>query len=329
MKQENIPAFFSDSIRNKAALALLSMQRHNWEQGTAMQAFYEAGRMDVVVCLAREAANRSLPDGRVAMNAGMSGITDPCSCGEAMIAAARETGEESLIAAEKNLRTWALVRAPRNEKGIVYHLTGRKQFWADSFYMLPPYLIAAGEIKAGLCNFYGLWDALYDREAGLLCHIWDDGTKTMEDPKYWGTGNGWALAALARIIPALPKEYEKDRQKMIQMASDLLDRVLSMRQSDGSFRDVLDDPSSFQENNICQMAAYTIYAGIRDGWIADTYRKEADELRSIALSSMDGYGFIHDVCGAPDFKHSGISPEAQAFTILCETSRLSLVSFSA
>ena len=50
----------------RAEKALLATQRHNWEHGTAMQAFLEAGRMDVVIPMAREAVYRQLPDGRPA-----------------------------------------------------------------------------------------------------------------------------------------------------------------------------------------------------------------------------------------------------------------------
>lgn len=39
----------------ESALALLCMQRHSWEQGVCMQAFYEMGEGDVVIRLAKEA----------------------------------------------------------------------------------------------------------------------------------------------------------------------------------------------------------------------------------------------------------------------------------
>jgi unsaturated rhamnogalacturonyl hydrolase len=37
-------------------LALLTMQRNSWEQGVAMDAFFEQGDRDVVGALAKEAA---------------------------------------------------------------------------------------------------------------------------------------------------------------------------------------------------------------------------------------------------------------------------------
>lgn len=65
----------------RATVALLATQRHNWEHGTAMQAFLEAGRMDVVIPMAREAVYRQLPDGRPAGMEPLDGVVDPCACG--------------------------------------------------------------------------------------------------------------------------------------------------------------------------------------------------------------------------------------------------------
>ena len=42
----------------QAKRALLAMQRHSWEQGVAMQAFWELGDEDVVLAMAKEAAYR-------------------------------------------------------------------------------------------------------------------------------------------------------------------------------------------------------------------------------------------------------------------------------
>lgn len=72
------------------------------------------------------------------------------------------------------------------------------------------------------------------------------------------------------------------------------------------------------------MCAYAIYRGIYDGWLERHYLNNADELRKIALSAMDEWGFVHNVCGAPTFDKPGMSPEAEAFTILCESARLHL-----
>ena len=302
----------------RIALALLSMQRHSWEQGMAMQAFLELGDTELVTTLAREAVYRALPDGRVATIGVTDGNTDPCCAGEALEAVARRTGNPVLAAGAQALRRWALEKAPRNADGCLYHLTAGRQFWADSIYMLPPYLACIGEYEAALKNLNAYWNALYDPASGLLAHIWDETAQRCTDPAHWGTGNGWALAGLARMIALLPEGYGAERDQLIQKARRLLDRVLAYSRADGSFGNVIDDPESFSEYNLSQMAAYTIYRGAADGWLSQEYLPHADQFRQAAHAHTDACGFVQPVCGAPTFDKPGVSPEAQAFALLME-----------
>jgi rhamnogalacturonyl hydrolase YesR len=210
----------------KTALALLSMQRHSWEQGVAMQAFLERGDMDIVTAMAKEAVYRSMPDGRTATIGVTDAVTDPCSTGEGLLAAYSATKDPMLGEGLEKLLNWALKLAPRNASGVLYHLITSRQFWVDSMYMLPPFLAAAGYYKEALNNLYGYWDALYDREARLMCHMWDDDAGKYIRAAHWGTGNGWALAGMARMLRLMPaKEYQEDKVKIRSMVTGLLDSV--------------------------------------------------------------------------------------------------------
>ena len=303
--------------REKIKLSLLAMQRHSWEQGTALQASLEMGDMDTVIAMAYEAVNRAMPDGRPATIGVTDAITDPCATGEALEAAARATDDPGLRRGADALRVWAMEKAPRNSRGAVYHLTTAPQFWVDSMYMLPPYLAAIGEYGAAMANFDGYWDALYDPEARLMRHMWDDEKRAYVRAAHWGTGNGWALAALARLIPMVPDPA--CRERLTARAGALIEGVLAWMEPDGSFHDVVDDPTTFREVNLSQMTAYTLYRGMTDGWLDRRYEKTADLLRSAAVAATDEYGIVHQVCGAPDFSHPGQSPEAQAFALLMDT----------
>lgn len=197
----------SNARLNRVALALLSMQRHSWEQGVAMQAFYELGQMDVVIALAREAVYRAMPDGRAATIGVTDGVTDPCATGEALMAAAHMTGDELLCSGAAALLHWALDTAPRSPAGVLYHLTTGRQFWADSFYMLPPYLAASGHYDAALKNLYGYWSALYDTDAGMVRHMWDEETKDISAQGALGhrkwMGDGGVVAGNRTAPPRL------------------------------------------------------------------------------------------------------------------------------
>jgi len=81
---------------------------------------------------------------------------------------------------------------------------------------------------------------------------------------------------------------------------------------------VLDDPATFVETNAAQMFAYTIYRGVRSGWLARGYLEQADKIRAAAHAKVDAYGLVHGVCGAPNFDRPGTATEGQAFFLLME-----------
>lgn len=306
--------------KERVALSLLSMQRHSWEQGTAMQAFLEWGKMDTVISMAHEAVYRAMEDGRAATIGVTDAITDPCSVGEALLAACKATEDPFLEKGKDALLEWALKKGGRNAEGVLYHLNTSKQFWVDSMYMLPPFLAAAGYYREALTNFYGYWNALFDPKAVLMCHMWDDEKKIYKKATHWGSGNGWALASMARMIGLLPKEkYAADIDRIREMALTLLNGVTKYQREDGLFHDVVDDPNTFVETNLAQMTAYTIYRGIHDGWLDDTWKEKADRMRAAANAKVNAFGFVEGVCGAPTFDKYGFSPEGQAFYILMET----------
>ncbi len=304
---------------DKVKLALLAMQRHSWEQGVAMQALLEMGDTQTVILLAKEAAYRSMTDGRVATIGVTDGVTDPCCAGEALLYAARLTMDRDLLSASQNLERWALESAPRSESGIVYHLTTRPEYWVDSMYMLPPYLMAAGHYIIALQQLMGYYNALHDNLSGLMCHIWDEKNRSYIREAHWGVGNGWAVSGMARIIAFLPESWKDEKRKIIRMATDLIDSLLQHMREDGLFHDVVDDPNTFVETNLSQMLAYALLRGISDGWLSqEKYSGYCEKLRAAVIKKVDTYGLVQGVCGAPTFDKPGVAPEGQAFFLMME-----------
>ena len=189
-----------EKLTNCVKTAALSTQRHDWEQGVLAQAFWELGDTETAFCMAMEAVNRQIPDGRCGQLDTGSSVTDPCSIGSVLIEAAESTRNDTLIHAKDALLDWALIRAPRNKDGIIYHVQGHPEFWVDSFYMLPPFLAQAGHYNEAMQQIDGWWNALYREELGLLAHRWDDEMGTFIRQDAWGVGNGWALAGQAFFL---------------------------------------------------------------------------------------------------------------------------------
>ena len=162
-----------------------------------------------------------------------------------MIFSFRETDDKDLGDACDSLLNWALKSAPRNHEGIVYHVPNRPEFWIDSMYMLPPYLAAAGHPEEALRQIYGYRTALFDRQTGLFSHKWEDAKQAFVRKAFWGVGNGWAAAGLARTIDLLPEMMSLQKQELVQIARSLIDCLLKYRRSDWLFHDTIDDPPKF------------------------------------------------------------------------------------
>ena len=208
-----------------------------------------------------------------------------------------------------------------SKSGILYHMVDSKQFWVDSIYMLPPFLASAGYYKEALHQIHGYWDALYFPNEKLLAHRFDDETGSFARDALWGTGNGWAMAGLCRVIDLLPGEMESERAGLIELNRSLVTSVSGYIREDGTAFDILNDPASFVDVALPMFFAYSVYRGMYSGWLGDEYFGLAECCRNAAHSRIDQYGFIHDVCGAPDFYSSGKSPEAQALYILMHAAR--------
>jgi unsaturated rhamnogalacturonyl hydrolase len=283
--------------------ALLTMQRQSWEQGVAAHAAADLGRADLVRLLAEAAVTRQAADGRLATVDGEAGSVNGAACGEAVLVS-------GFADAARRQLDWLVHRAPRDADGTLFHLLDGREVWADTVYMVVPFLALAGHPALAVAQIEGHRRRLC--RDGLYSAIWSAGTGSMRRAAHWGGGNGWVVAAIARsarLVPSL-------RGGPTDHAREVLDACLALRRPDGLFHDVLDDPSTFVETNAAQMFAYAAFVGVADGWLPASYAGTARELLAAATSRIDEHGVVRGACGSPTFDHPGTSAEAQAFHLL-------------
>jgi len=308
----------AEGTLEKVKLSMLAMQREAWEQGVAMQALLEWGDRDMVIRLAQGALLRQYPDGRLGQVSDNHGVTDPAANGEGVLFAAQATGDARFKEGADKMLRYLLETGPRTADGTLHHIDHKPQVWIDSLYMAPPFLAVAGAPAEAVKQVEGLRRLLWNGQAGLFSHIWDDGKKAFERRAFWGVGNGWAAAGMARVIKALPGSLGAERKRLAGYVREVLDGCLRHRRPDGLFHDVVDDPKTFVETNLSQMLAYAIFRGVQGGWLAKTYLREAEVMRRAARGKVDALGYVRDVCGSPTFEKPGIATEGQAFFILME-----------
>lgn len=302
----------------KVKRAMLAMQRDAWEQGVAAQACLELGDMQEVCLLAHDALVRVGPDGRLALCYGNKAATDPAANGEPCMAAAEYSGDEALARAAERMAEFLLHDAPRTDSGAICHLLETKQVWIDSMYMAPPFLAVSGHPREAVEQVEFYRALMLDPEKKLYSHIWDDAKKEFIRRDFWGVGNGWTAAGITRVIRALPPSMVEEKNRLIGYARELLDAILAYLRPDGFFHDVVDRPETFVETNLPQMLAYTIYRGVKAGYLDKSYLIQADAMREAVYTKVDEWGYVHDVCGAPGFDRPGTATEGQAFFLLME-----------
>jgi rhamnogalacturonyl hydrolase YesR len=308
-----------EKIVAKVESALMSFQRFHWEQGCAAQAILEyEGFNDKVAQLCKSTMLRFAKDGRIGIMEKNEAVNDTAAIGEALLASAEKTGDTSFKKAADKLYFYLKYRAPKSIDGIIYHFNIKNEIWVDAYYMTPPFLCKYGDFDEAIKQIKGMRQYLFNADKKLLSHIWDDDIGDFGGKDFWGVGNGWAMAGITRVINMLPKDREGQRLFLKAYLNDLIEGCIAWQRDDGLFHNVLDDKQSFIETNVGQMLAYTIYKGVAAGYVDKIYLIYADMAREAAYGKVDKYGFVQGVCGAPDFEHSGVAPEGQAFFILME-----------
>lgn len=303
---------------NKVKMAMLAMQRDAWEQGVAAQAMLENGDEEMVILLAKDAVVRQVEDGRLAVISCWEGVTDPAANGEALLFAAEKTGDERLRLGAQKMIEYLLKRAPRTKDGTLYHVSNKPQVWVDSMFMAPPFIALAGYPEEAVKQVEGIRRILWNPTKKLFSHNWDDGRGEFIRRDFWGVGNGWAAAGMARVINALRPGMVGEKRRLIGYVKEVVDGCLIHQRDDGLFHDFVDNPGTFVETNLAQMLAYTIYRGVRAGWLESSYLQHAGRMRNAARNKVDGFGLVQGVCGSPNFDSPGTATEGQAFFLLME-----------
>jgi unsaturated rhamnogalacturonyl hydrolase len=289
--------------QKRVLAALLAMQRQSWEQGVAAQASRDIGRDDLVRLLAHAAVTRQAADGRLANVDGENNAVNGAACGEAVLV----SGFDQAVRRQLD---WLVHRAPRDGDGTVFHVLDGHELWADTVYMVVPFLALAGRPDLAVAQVEGHRRRLCS--GGLYSAIWSADTGELRRADRWGGGNGWVVAGIARAIRLVPAL----RADLAGHAREVLDACLALRRPDGLFHDVLDDPGTFVETNAAQMFAYAALTGAADGWLPESYAEVGRDLLAAAARKVDESGLVRDACGSPTFDRPGTSAEAQAFHLL-------------
>lgn len=187
---------------------------------------------------------------------------------------------------------------------------GREDWWwCDALFMAPPAFATlarhSGEQRYLDYMHRAWWDSvehLRDPETGLFYrdqrYIPDGNGSEMREANgakvFWSRGEGWVLAAIARILERLPQD-DPERPRYSALLQSLTAAVVPYQHQDGFWRASLLDPDSFPapESSATALFCYGIAWGVAHS-ILDraTYQPHAERAWQALLSAIHDDGML-------------------------------------
>lgn len=194
------------------------------------------------------------------------------------------------------------------------HVGLREWAWCDALFMGPPslaylttatkdtrYLDMAAKLWWKTTNFlYDSTEQLYFRDESFFNKKEKNGQKI-----FWSRGNGWVLGGLVRMLENMPANYP-DRPAFEKLYKEMITKVISLQQPDGSWHASLLDPESFpvKEMSGTGFFCYSILWGLNHGLLDKAvYRPAAMKAWAVLVSSVNTegkLGYVQPIGAAPD-----------------------------
>ncbi len=184
--------------------------------------------------------------------------------------------------------------------------------WCDALFMAPPSFVqmwkVTGETKyldymdhqwwITTDYLYSKADSLFYRDDRYFERRSDNGKQI-----FWSRGNGWVIAALARILTQLPDDFPT-RPKYEQLYKEMASKLLSLQDEDGMWRVSLIDPEYLDQGESSGTAFYTfgLAWGINRGLVDRSFQPAVEKAWKALCNNVNAegrLGYVQQVAGDP------------------------------
>lgn len=185
--------------------------------------------------------------------------------------------------------------------------------WADAIFMAPPVFFdlsrltgdpryaefAHKEFWATTRYLYNENEHLYLRDSRYFARRDDNGRLI-----YWGRGNGWTLAGIARILDQMPEGFE-EREGYERIYREMAARLVELQHADGNWRSSLlaTDEAPAPESSGTGLLVFALAWGLNNGLIEGDHYRQSVELgwRALvnAIHPSGKLGWVQQVGFAP------------------------------
>jgi hypothetical protein len=168
--------------------------------------------------------------------------------------------------------------------------------WTDDIYMAGALLARVAAITKderyarAAIQLATSYAAALQRPDGLFIHA-------ASGPHAWGRGNGFAALGLADILTYLP-ETAAGRGRVVEIVRAHVNALMKHQSDDGSWRQVVDEPSSYRELTVTALTLSAMSRGVRLGWLDKSVVPSIRRAWSAVVARVGTDGTVRDVCAS-------------------------------
>jgi rhamnogalacturonyl hydrolase YesR len=115
-------------------------------------------------------------------------------------------------------------------------------------------------------------------------------------PFFWGRGDGWVAVGMAEMLSSLPADHPQ-RAAILAAYRKMMAELLKNQNPDGTWRQLIDHPESWEESSSTGMFTFAMIEGVRRGWLPEETYGPAARKGWIALAGfVDQNADVTNVC---------------------------------
>jgi rhamnogalacturonyl hydrolase YesR len=166
--------------------------------------------------------------------------------------------------------------------------------WTDDMFMATSLLARVGartqddRYAQAVGRLLTTYSDKLQRPDGLFIHA-------VDGPHAWGRGNGFALLGLTEALTYLPENWS-DRPRVLDVYRKHIRALIAHQSDDGSWRQVVDEPTSYRELTVTAMTVAAIARGVSRGWLAKDMIPVIERGWKAVAARVNDDGTVKDVC---------------------------------
>ncbi len=177
--------------------------------------------------------------------------------------------------------------------------------WADDLFMSIPFLLMAARtpdhtnaVDDAARQAVNFQKYLQDPHTGLYHHGWYSRTRE-QSPVCWGRANGWIAWAIAELLDTLSPRHPLYKTVLRNFRRHM-SALADCQAPDGLWRQVLDDPSSYEETSCTAMFSLAMARGAHRHWLDRSYKGRALKAWQAVARRITPDGVVQGICRGTD-----------------------------